>query len=373
MNAIRCAFRKPSDRAAVRCLACLFLIVVSACAAPAPKPTGAIFYPALPEIPRVQFLTTINTEDDLGGERSEFRRFLLGTDETSDRRLIRPWDIAHEKGKLYVVDRGLGIVVIDLEEGKFDQFGDAKGGALREPNGIFISKDGYKFVADKKRRQILVFNERNEFYRAYGSEGQFEPVDIAVDGDNVYVVDISQNEVEVLDRESGKVVTKIGGLGREKGQLHFPTHVTLDAAGRIYVTDFLNFRVQQFDRAGHYIKTIGEAGDMPGSMPRPKGIAVSRDGHLYAVDAAFELVQIFDTSDAKVLLGFGKYGNAPGGTYLPAGIDIDYDNLEYFSRFVDPNFRPEYLIYVANQSGPRKLNVYAFGEWTGPRPAGSQN
>ena len=101
-------------------------------------------------------------------------------------------------------------------------------------------------------------------------------------------------------------------------------------------------------------------------MPRPKGVAVDREEHLYVVDFAFELVQIFDASTGEVLMPFGKLGASTGANRSPAGIHIDYDNLEYFSQYVDANFRLKYLIYVCDQTGPWKLNVYAFGDWIAP-------
>ena len=55
------------------------------------------------------------------------------------------------------------------------------------------------------------------------------------------------------------------------------------------------------------------------------------------------------------------------GTYLPAGIDIDFDNLDHFARFVNDDFTAQYLIYVTSQAGPNKINVYAFGHWNRPR------
>jgi len=296
----------------------------------------------------------------------------LGTPEASGQ-IGKPFDIDHEKGKLYVIDtRFRAIIVLDLVEKKFDFIKDTKGGPLQMPFSIFVDQDGYKYVADKGRGQVMVFNARDEFHRAYGAEGQFEPVDVVVHGNRVYVADPSDHEVEVLDKDTGEVVGKIGGKGRAEGQFHYPTHLTLDAQGHLYVTDFLNNRVQVLDGDGNFIKSFGKLGDHPGAMPRPKGIALDDEGHLYTVDVGFELVQIFDEKTADVLLGFGKFGPQPGGSWLPAGIDIDYDNIEFFSEYVDPNFRPKYLVYVANQAGPRLLNVYAFGEWTGPPPAGAQ-
>ncbi len=359
-------------RAAILIAMPLGLMLLASCATSGTEESGTVFYPPLPEQPRLQFLTTINTEEDIGGSSSEFSNWLLGTQQAR-KTLARPFDIAHEKGRIYVVDtRFNAVVIVDLAERKFDYIKDTKAGPLRQPMGVFVTDNGYKYVADKQRGQIIVYNERNEFFRAYGAEGQFQPLDVAVDGDRIYVCDVAENEIEVLDRESGEVITKIGETGPENGQFQWPTRLTLDAAGNLYVTDFLNFRVQKFDRSGNFVKQIGELGTFPGAMPRPKGIAVDRDGYLYTVDAAFELIQIFDGESAQVLLGFGKFGPEPGGSWLPAGVHIDYDNLAFFADKVDRNFRPKYLVYVANQAGTRKVNVYAFGDWTGPLPEGAK-
>lgn len=357
----------------VRGLAAFGLLLLAACAAPAPiEESDATFYPKLPQLPRLQFLMTLNSEEQLGGGASGLQDFLTGKQDTT-KSLNRAWDIAHEKGKLYVVDRNLkAIVIIDLDKGTFDIIKDTKGGPLRDPISVFVTPDGHKYVADKSRQQILVFNERDEFLRAYGAEKQFVPTDVVVFADRVFVSDIRENEVEVLDKASGEVVTKIGGTGEKEGYLRRPTHLALDGDGNVYVTDFMNFRIQKFDKTGTFLKTIGEAGTFPGATPRPKGIAIDKAGFLYAVDAAFELVQVFDEKTADVVLGFGKFESGPGGTYLPAGIHIDYDNIEYFQKYIDKNFRASYLIYVTNQAGDNRLNVYAFGEWIGPPPAGMQ-
>jgi hypothetical protein len=46
--------------------------------------------------------------------------------------------------------------------------------------------------------------------------------------------------------------------------------------------------------------------------------------------------------------------------WLPADVTIDYGNLGYFSQYVDSSFNLEYLIFVTNQYGPDKVNVYGF-------------
>ncbi|MGB6848811.1 MAG: hypothetical protein WBG05_11480 [Thermoanaerobaculia bacterium] len=337
---------------------------------------GPTFYPALPEAPRLQYLTTINNEQDIGAKTSAFKDFVVGQTR-APLSLGRPWDVAHEKGKLFVVDRGLGgVVILDLVNKRFDFFEEGPEGALEEPFGIFVSADGLKYVADKGRGQVVVFDQQNRFHRTYGTEGQYAPLDVVVRGDRLYVCDVRDNEVEILDVASGEVVGKIGKTpkGREEGSLYWPTHLAVDDAGALYVTDLLNFRVQIFDSNDVFLRSVGELGDFPGAMPRPKGTAVDRQGHLFVVDSSFEMVQIFEASTGEVLMPFGKFAPAPGGgsqglapgaSWLPTGIHIDYDNLEYFRQYVDASFRPEYLVYVTNQAGGSRLNVYAFGERIG--------
>jgi len=344
------------------------VLLLSACGG-APKDEGIVFYPPLPELPRMQFLTTINTEEDIGGHSGGG---LFGSDRESAP-LLRPFDVAHEKGKIYIADASQGaIVVVDLAAKKFEFIQETKGGPFRSPMGLFIAEDGHKYIADAGREQVIVLDENNDFLRAYGKKGQFRPLSVAVDGDRIYVADVRESEIEVLDRQSGDVIAKFGGTGVEGGRFQWPTRVTLDSERGLFVTDFLNFRIQKLDRDGRFIRAIGENGNWPGATPRPKGIAVDREGYLYVVDAAFELVQIFDSNSAEVLMAFGKFGPKPGGNWLPSGVNIDYDNLEYFSRYVDKNFRVKYLVYVVNQAGFRKLNVYAFGDWIGPMPEGAQ-
>ena len=88
-------------------------------------------------------------------------------------------------------------------------------------------------------------------------------------------------------------------------------------------------------------------------------VSVDRENRLYAVDAAFSNVQIFN-AEGQLLLVLGAAGAEPGDMYLPAKIAIDYDNVELFADWVAPGHEVEYLILVTNQYGPHKINVYGF-------------
>jgi DNA-binding beta-propeller fold protein YncE len=319
-----------------------------------------VFYPPLPQQPRLQFLQSISGEHDLGGEQSAFMEFLIG--KVRYEALGRPYDIGASNGKIYILDRMYKkIIILDPVKHELSFLNDQGIGSLGDPSGIWISKDDLKYVADMQRKQVVVFDENNDYLRTYGSKDLFEkPVDVAVFENRVYVVDIEKNQLFILDKDSGETLKVIG----EKGDFFKPSHLTVGPSGNVFVNDAFNFRIKKLAPDGTLIDTIGFHGDQIGGFARPKGLAVDKNGNLYVVDAAFENVQIFN-DQGQLLLFFGGAGNGPGNMYLPAGIAIDYNNVDYFSKFSDPNFKIEYLVYVTNTYGDHKLNVYGFGHWIG--------
>jgi hypothetical protein len=64
---------------------------------------------------------------------------------------------------------------------------------------------------------------------------------------------------------------------------------------------------------------------------------------------------------------FGGSGDKQGNLLLPAKVALDYDNVKYFERFLAPGFEPKYLILVSAQFGPRRVNVFAYGQQKGMR------
>ena len=114
----------------------MVLITVSGCVS-APQEIETIFYPPLPQKPRLQFLHAISGEDDIGASQGELMNFLVG-EPTSDADLGKSYDIGSSEGKIYVLDRRFKkVIFIDLANRKFDYIRDQRKGALAEPSGIW--------------------------------------------------------------------------------------------------------------------------------------------------------------------------------------------------------------------------------------------
>lgn len=341
-------------------------LLLGACAsAPPPAPPGpAVFFPAPPELPRVQFLTAFSGSKDVQTQ-SGFDRFVVG--EQKNVRLDKPYGVAIHDGRVYVCDTNATVVVFDLKRRTFDVLAGATGpGQLVAPVNISIDQRGRKYVADPARGQVVEFGPDDQYVRAFGVPKSWRPVDAVPYEGLLYVADGANAAVRVYDLASGEQVRTIGDRGPVEERIQRPTNLAFDAAGRLYVSDVGRFQLVRYDRDGHYRGTVGKLGDNLGHFARPKGIAFDRDGRLLAVDAAFNNVQMFD-SEGRLLMFFGEPGEQPGQLTLPAKVAVDYDNLGYFQQFAAPGFELSYVALVTSQFGPRLVSVYGYGRQKGER------
>ncbi len=342
-------------------LVVVFVMLLAGCAGtPEPnKPVvSAVFYPPLPDNPRIQFLTSFSGAEDIEKEKqTSFARFIVGEEEKPVSQLNKPYGVAVSDNKIFVVDtRGNGYVIFDLISDSYQEFN-----GMKKPINIAIDSDGTKYVTDTELNQVLAFDHNGRRIQTFGSQGEFKPTDVAIAGNKLFVVDIKNNEVLVLNKATGEKLYTIGSVGSAEGQLFQPTNLAIANNGNVYISDTGNFRVQEFTPDGRFVRKFGEIGTSYGKFARPKGIALDRQGRIYVVDAAFQNVQVFD-EDGNLLLFFAGPGVGLGELYLPTDITIDYESAAYFQRYADPGFQLEYVILVTNQFGPHKVNVYGFGK-----------
>ena len=115
------------------------------------------------------------------------------------------------------------------------------------------------------------------------------PVGVAVDANYIYVADRWNNRVQVFTRTTRAYVTTIGtGWGTGNDQFKDPTDVAVDSAGNIYVADFVNSRVQQFNSSYVYQRTYGVT-NTPyltdnDHLNSPSDVAIAPDGSMYITE-----------------------------------------------------------------------------------------
>jgi len=294
-----------------------------------PAQADAPVWPAAPETPRIRYVGQLSGSSDLKPAVSGFKQWgnaLFGGEETYA--FMNPMAVCTDgAGRVFVADSGEHVIhVLDMESRQYSRW-TPTGRTLATPVGLAYDQSGRRLlVSDANAKAVLVFDNGGKFIGELGG-GQFKhPCGLTVDPANgrVFVADVGAHQIVVLSG-TGEVIQRLGARGDAPGQFNFPTNVALDRSGRLYVSDSLNFRVQQFAPDLTPIRQIGSQGDMPGYFAQPKGIALDQEGHLYVVDAKFEAVQIFsDTGD--LLLSFGEQGREHGQFWLPTAIFIDARN-----------------------------------------------
>lgn len=324
--------------------------------------TGPVFFPVAPNPPRMQFLMKVSDSQDVTGKTSSFTLFAKSLERDRIFGISKPYGVTVHKGKIYLCDEGGSrVYIIDPSKKTFEPLkGNIGPGKLSKPLNLAIDEEGYMYVADISRKEVVIFDPAGNYKAALGRDLQMKPVDVTVKDGLIYVVDVGHSEIKVLDK-SGNVVNKIGRAAENKEGLGLPTNSAMDDKGYIYVTNTLTGKVMKYDRDGHLISSFGKFGDGFGEFGRPRGIAVDDLGRQFIVDAAHQNVQIFNEK-SRLLMFFGDPNSAPDGTMnLPAGIAVSKDNLEYYQSLADPSFLVETVVFVTNQYGPNKLAIYGMG------------
>jgi DNA-binding beta-propeller fold protein YncE len=160
-----------------------------------------VIYPSPPDTARIQFLTRISSSHDVTGNRKSFAKFIFG--EGEDIVINKPYGIAVSNGKILICDTYIhGLVIIDMEKNKFDQFIPRGKGELKVPINCFVDSKGYRYIADSERKQVVVFDENGIYVSCFGEAENFKPTDVFVQNDKIYVANLAGHQVYVYSNDS---------------------------------------------------------------------------------------------------------------------------------------------------------------------------
>lgn len=309
----------------------VLLLLAAGCA----QPAGVIFPPVNPpllwpggsEPPRIRYVGQLATSADLKPSVPFLEgvgNALFGKKPVST--MLTPYALCTDnQDRLFVADSNAQVVhVFDLKTRKYERWQPAPKHLFAQPVGVaYDTINNRLWVSDSVAGTIYVFDSNGHLVKQMPTGLFARPTGLCFDKTHqrMFIVDTSAHHIVVCTL-NGQPITILGHRGAGLGEFNFPTNVAVDSVGRVYVSDSLNFRVQEFSPDLKPIRAIGSKGDLPGYFGQPKGVACDSQNHLYVVDANFEAVQIFDSS-GHLLLNFGQEGTKNGEFWLPAGICID--------------------------------------------------
>jgi uncharacterized protein (DUF2147 family) len=277
----------------------------------------------------------------------------------SDGNFLRAW------GKDVVSGGGTGFEICTspgaCQTGTFGGLG----GEMNQPAGLGTDAAGAVYITDPSNQRIQKFDSQGNFLRAWGKDvvtgggtgfeictnagsckvgvggglgGEMNfPSAVAVEGGSVYAT-TGSHRVQKFDtggtweRAWGRDVVSGGGTDFEicivapnckqgvqsglGGEMNFPSGVAVDAAGRVYISDFSNHRIQKFDSQGNWERAWGKdvvsgggtgfeicttatscqagtVGFLGGELNGPRGIATDGAGSVYVAGNGSHRIERF--------------------------------------------------------------------------------
>jgi sugar lactone lactonase YvrE len=217
------------------------------------------------------------------------------------------------------------------------------GSRFFSPTGLAFAPDGTVWVTDRNNDVLRHLSASGHFLDAVGgavgaqpatrkSDQLTEPHGVAVDRSGAVVVaDTGADRIKRLAPDGGLLAAWSspsgglpGGRGSEAGARRFqrPRAVAAGPAGRSYVADTGNDRVEELDSGGRLVASWGGPGSALGRFESPDGLAVDPAGDVYVADGVLDRVQEF-TAGGKLLAAWGRAGTGPGELREPIGMSVD--------------------------------------------------
>lgn len=190
---------------------------------------------------------------------------------------------------------------------------------------LVLDSGGYRIVKVDASSGAIVGQIGGHQGRAPGQLGADRALAVDSAG-RIYVADTANNRVQVFNPDLSLAKVWGGVKGTGPGQFNQPYGIAVgpgkgangQAAEVVYVTDQV-FRVQKFSLDGTFIKQFGM-----GQLNQPRQLTVHPDtGDVYVVSARADQVVVFDKNGVKKF-AFGGPGSGNGQFKAdPRGIDID--------------------------------------------------
>lgn len=156
---------------------------------------------------------------------------------------------------------------------------------------------------------------------AYADTQFNQPEGVAVgSAGRVYVVDEANNRVQKFT-DTGNFIRAWGTYGTGNGQFDGPKNIALDSSGNVYVTDYGNNRVQKFENDGTFIKKWGSQGVGNGKFNGPSGIGINlQTNNVYVADEGNNRIQEF-TNGGSFIRTWGSLDSLPISAVVDSSAD----------------------------------------------------
>ena len=244
--------------------------------------------------------------------------------------------------------------------------GSASSSKFSSPNGIVMDSSGNLYIADSNNNRIRKITPAGVvstfagsnfgFFDGVGTAAQFNfPTGLTIDSTgNIYVCD--ENNCRIRKITPSAVVTHIAGDNNGfadgpgiSAKFSYPRGIAVDAVGNLYITDTNNHKIRKIDTNGIVSTLAGStqgAADGIGTAAQfdyPKAIVIDNAGNLYITDALCKIRKITPAGVVTTIAGSTQGYNDGIATTAqfddPRGLALDLSGNIYVADSANHKIR----------------------------------
>jgi hypothetical protein len=222
---------------------------------------------------------------------------------------------------------------------------------LREPLAIAVDQRHFIYIADAMAGKVFRFDVDGGSleFEPPSSASDIYPIDLAVEGSTIYVLDYTQNRVLRYDYRGAflDVYISFGEFERMR-----PVSFTSGDGGRFITTDIETHSVTIWTPLLQFEVQVGEFGWAEGSFDGPRKVASLPDGGMAVVESGNRRIQILSSSGR-----FERSIEAPEGSILrsPRWIATDGKGNLFIT---DPDAG---MIFIFSTEGVLLMRIDSYG------------
>lgn len=201
------------------------------------------------------------------------------------------------RGRVYVYNRGDHPMMVFDRAGNFlESWGE---GLVVRAHGITIGPNDMVYCTEDMGHVVRIFTAHGELLKTLGTPG--------------------------APSDTGATSMDYRSIRRAAGPFHYPTNLSFGLDGDFYVADgYGNARIHRYGPEGNLRYSWGEAGSGPGQFGIPHGIATDQAGRLYVADRENDRIQVFSPE--------GKFVREIGGIARPCEVCFDVSGNLYVAE-----------------------------------------
>lgn len=158
-----------------------------------------------------------------------------------------------------------------------------------EMPALLATAGGDWLVADRKAKAVIRISPGGKFLANFANVNAEKLARNSYD--DVAMIDRDSKSIVIVDRE-GKTLSRIPQKG-PSWQFDDPADLAYDGLGHLYVLDSRRAAIHVFAPGGRLITTITSPVRQPGSLQRPRAMAIDSAGRLFVFDDSSQRIQVY--------------------------------------------------------------------------------